>query len=188
MSGRDSQDPLFGSDLVWDDYNVFWQKLSLTEFPNEYKMLGESEMLLPTFVDYDWPDDRTTAGYTEYKVDESGDQVYLHYGSWQRRPVWTLEVISKDSAYLYSKRVIIVDRETGLQLQTDLYDQAGRLWRSWVRDYNLSRKGEGVMEELIDIVDHINRHRTILDFKGHMNPRWMGPEYTDVRFLSRKGK
>jgi len=188
MSGRDSQDPLFGSDLVWDDYNVFYQKLSPTEFPNEYKMLGESEMLLPTFIDYNWPDDRTTAGYTDYKVDESGDQVYLHYGSWQRRPVWTLEVISKDSAYLYSKRIIIVDRETGLPLQTDLYDQAGRLWRSWVRDYNLSRKGEGVMEDLIDIVDHTNRHRTILDFKGHMNPRWMGAEYSDVRFLSRKGK
>ena len=99
-----------------------------------------------------------------------------------------MEVISKDSAYLYSKRIIIVDRETGLPLQTDLYDQAGRLWRSWVRDYNLSRKGEGVMEDLIDIVDHTNRHRTILDFKGHMNPRWMGAEYTGVRFLSRKGK
>ncbi|MBW1903407.1 MAG: DUF1329 domain-containing protein [Deltaproteobacteria bacterium] len=188
MSGRDSQDPLFGSDLVWDDYNVCWLKLSQTEFPNDYKILGESEMLLPTFIDYNWPDDRTTAGYTDYRVDESGDQIYLHYGSWQRRPVWTLEVISKDSAYLYSKRIIIVDRETGLPLQTDLYDQAGRLWRSWVRDYNLSRKGEGVMEDLIDIVDHTNRHRTILDFKGHMNPRWMGAEYSDVRFLSRKGK
>lgn len=188
LSGRDTQDPLFGSDLVWDDYNIFWQKISATEFPNEYRLLGEREMLLPTFIDYDWPDDRTTAGYTDYKVDESGDQVYLHYGSWQRRPVWTLEVISKDPSYLYSRRVIIVDMETGLPLQTDLYDQAGRLWRSWVRDYNLSRKGEGVMEELIDILDHINNHRTILDFKGHKNPRWLGPEFGDVRFLSRKAK
>ena len=44
------------------------------------------------------------------------------------------------------------------------------------------------MEELIDIVDRINNRRTILDFKGEKNPRWMGPEYADVRFLSRKAK
>jgi len=44
------------------------------------------------------------------------------------------------------------------------------------------------MEDLIDIVDHINNHRTILDFKGHKNPKWLGKEYGDVRFLSRKGK
>ncbi len=50
------------------------------------------------------------------------------------------------------------------------------------------RHGVGVMEELIDIVDHINNHRTILDFKGHKNPTWMGPEYGDVRFLSKKAK
>ena len=188
LSGRDTQDPLFGSDLVWDDYNVFWQKLSNTDFPNEYTIVKRTEMLLPTFIDYNWPDDRASAGYKDYNVDESGDQVFLHFGSWQRRPVTIVEVKSKDSAYLYSKRIVVTDDETGLQLQTDLYDQAGRLWRSWVRDYNLSQKGEGIMEELIDIVDHVNQHRTILDFKGHRNPRWMQTEYADVRFLSKKAK
>jgi len=188
LSGRDTQDPLFGSDLTWDDYNIFWQKLSATDFPNEYKIIRKTEMLLPTFIDYNWPDDRASAGYTAYNVDESGDQVYLNFGSWQRRPVTILEVKSKDPAYLYSKRIITFDNETGLQLQTDLYDQAGRLWRSWVRDYNLSQEGKGIMEDLIDIVDHINRHRTILDFKGHRNPEWMNAEYSDVRFLSRKAK
>jgi hypothetical protein len=188
MSGRDTQDPLFGSDLVWDDYNVYWQKLSATEFPNEYKILKKTEMLLPTFIDYNWPDDRTTAGYVDYKVDETGDQTYLHFGSWQRRPVTIVEMKSLDSAYLYSKRIIVIDQETGLLLQTDLYDQSGRLWRSWVRDYNLAQDGTGIMEDLIDIVDHPNKHRTILDFKGHRNPRWMDAEYADVRFLSRAAK
>ena len=188
LSGRDTQDPLFGSDLTWDDYNIFWQKLSNTDFPNEYKIIKKTEMLLPTFIDYNWPDDRASAGYKDYRIDETGDQIYLHYGSWQRRPVTILEVKSKDTAYLYSRRVIVFDNETGLQLQTDLYDQKGRLWRSWVRDYNLSQKGQGIMENLIDIVDHINRHRTIPDFKGHRNPKWMDTEYADVRFLSKKAK
>jgi hypothetical protein len=188
MSGRDTQDPLFGSDLVWDDYNMGWQKLSPTEFPNDYKMLPAREMLLPTFVDYDWPNDRASAGYTDYNVDESGAQTYLNYGSWQRRWVYPLEMDAKDKAYLYGKRIDIADPETCLMLQYDCYDESGRLWREWVRDYNLSQTGVGVMEELIDIVDHINNHRTILDFKGHKNPTWMGPDYADVRFLSKKAK
>ena len=188
LSGRDTQDPLFGSDLVWDDYNIFWQKLSNTDFPNEYKIIAKTEMLLPTFVDYNWPDDRNSAGYKDYYVDDSGDQVYLQYGSWQRRPVTILEVKSKDPSYLYSKRHIVFDNETWLCLQTDLYDQSGRLWRSWIRDYNLAQDGFGLMEDLIDCVDHINSHRTILDFKGHRNPKWMDAQFADVRFLSKKAK
>ncbi|MFH0812471.1 MAG: DUF1329 domain-containing protein, partial [Pseudomonadota bacterium] len=92
MSGRDTQDPLFGSDLLWDDYNIYWQKPSTTEFPNDYKMLPQREMLLPTYIDYNWPDDRASAGYTDYKIDESGAQCFLHYGSWQRRWVYPLEI------------------------------------------------------------------------------------------------
>lgn len=188
MSGRDTQDPLFGSDLLWDDYNIYWQKPSNTEFPNEYKLPPRREMLLPTYIDYNWPDDRASAGYTDYKVDESGPQCFLHYGTWQRRWVYPLEIISKDKAYVYGRRVLMADPESFVEVQTDMYDQSGRLWREWVRDYNLSQDGVGVMEELIDIVDHVNNHRTILDFKGEKNPRWMGAEYGDVRFLSKKAK
>ena len=95
MSGRDTQDPLFGSDLVWDDFNINWQKFSTKEFPNDYNMLPDREMLLPTFIDYDWPNDRASAGYTDYNVDESGDQVFLNYGSWQRRYMHMLEIVSQ---------------------------------------------------------------------------------------------
>jgi len=162
--------------------------LSTTDFPNKYTKLPDREMLLPTYIDYDWPDDRASAGYTDYNVDESGEQVYLNYGSWQRRWVYMVESKSLDPSYLYSRRVIANEPETCVQLQTDLYDQAGRLWRDWVRDYNLTQDGVGVMEELIDIVDRVNQHRTILDFKGYKNPKWMGKDYADVRFLSRKAK
>ena len=188
MSGRDTQDPLFGSDLVWDDYNCGWQKLSPTDFPNEYKMQPAREVLQPTYIDYEWPNDRASAGFTDYNVDESGAQTYLNYGSWQRRWMYPLEMIAKDSAYLYGKRIHMVDPETCLITNYECYDQSGRLWREWVRDYNITQTGVGCMEELIDIVDHINNHRTILDFKGYKNPTWMGPEYADVRFLSKKAK
>ena len=188
MSGRDTQDPLFGCDLTWDDYNFFWQKLSKAEFPNEYKLLGEGEQLAPTAVDYNFPDDRKTAGYTDYYVDDSGDQAYLYFGSYQRRPAYFLEIKSLDTNYVYSKRVISIDKETGLGLYSQMYDPKGKLWRSITRNSNLSQEGKGLMEDLTDLVDHINNHRTIIEFKGHRNPEWMGKEYSDVRFLSKGSK
>jgi len=188
MSSGDTQDPLFGSDVIWDDYNGFWQKLSTTDFPNDYKMLPSREMLLPTYVDFDWPDDRALAGYTDYTIEESGEQVYLHFGSWQRRWVHICEVTSKDPAYCYSKRIIVNEPEIHGQVQSDAYDQAGRLWRTGIGDCNLSQDGVGIMADLSEVIDFVNNHRTILDFKGHTNPKWMGPEYGDVRFLSRKAK
>ena len=91
-------------------------------------------MLLPTFIDYDWPNDRASGGYTDYNIDESGAQTYLNYGTWQRRWVYPLEMDSRDKAYLYSKRVWIAEPEICSGVQYDTYDQSGRLWRSWVRD------------------------------------------------------
>lgn len=188
MSGRDTQDPIFGSDMLWDDYNIFWKKLSTTEFPDEYRMLPSVEILQPTYIDYDWPDDRESAGYTGYNIDESGEQTYMNFGSWQRRWMYVCECISKDPAYTYSKRILWNEPEQQVQTYEENYDRAGRMWRTWVRDYNNSETGVGCMEDLIDIVDHINNHRTMLDFKGHKNPKWMGADYGDVRFLSRKAK
>ena len=188
MSGRDTQDPFFGSDLVWDDFNLFWQKLSTVEYPNDYKMLPSREMLMPTFIAYNWPENRASAGYTDYYIDQSGDQSYLHFGTWQRRWVHVVEVISKDDTYMYSKRIMVNDPEAHVQVAGDFYDQAGRLFRSWVRDYNLSQDGVGLMEDIVDIVDHVNQHRTIIPMQGHRNPTWMGQEYGDLRFLSRKAK
>jgi hypothetical protein len=43
----------------------------------------------------------------------------------------------------------------------DMYDRYGHLWRAWSRDYNMSQTGVGMMEELIDITDHINNHRRL---------------------------
>lgn len=188
MSGTDMQDPLFGSDIIWDDYNVHAQKLSATDFPCEYRMLPPQEMLLPTFVDYDWPNDRGRSGYSDYRVDEEGPQAYLHFGSWQRRWVYICESISRDPAYCYSKRVMANDAETGLQLQADFYDQKGRLWRTGLRDYNLTQDGVGIMEDLGEVIDVVNQHRTILDMQGEKNPKWMDAKYADLRFLSKKAK
>jgi hypothetical protein len=189
MSGADSQDPLFGSDLTWDDYNMYWKKPSVKSWPDKYTMLAPGvEFLVPTVIDYDWPQDRAQAGYTDYGVDEATDQTWCRYGTWQRRWLWPLQIDALDPAYCYSKRLLYVEMEHLDAMECEMYDQAGRLWRDWYRDYNLSQTGVGMMEELIDITDHINNHRTILDFKGERTPTWMGTDFMDIRFLSKKAK
>ena len=187
MSGRDAQDPMFGSDMTWDDYNCFWQKLSTTDFPMEYKMLPDRELLIPTQLDYDYPDDRVKGGYPDYYLDETPEGFYPHFGSYQRRPHYVVEMNELDKDYMYSKRVNYIDKETFEIMHSIYFDWAGRVWRTWMRDLNLSQKGLGYGEDMIDIVDHVNHHRTFLDFTSEKNPR-VGLEYTDLRFLSRMSK
>ena len=93
-----------------------------------------------------------------------------------------------DPNYMYSRRVYFVDIENQYLLHSEFFDQAGRLWRSWLRDIVLEDDTGYYTENLIDIVDHLNIHRTILDCKGIPNPRWVGPEYSDIKFLIRKAK
>jgi len=186
MSGRDAQDPVFGSDVVWDDFQLFYQKISPTTFPMECKILKETEMLLPTYVNvhYAKGEERPPDSH----VDESGNQMYVYWASWQRRPIHVVEFKELDPNYMYSRRVYFADIENQYLLHSEFFDQTGRLWRSWLRDIVLEDDTGYYTENLIDIVDHLNIHRTILDCKGIPNPRWVGPEYSDIKFLIRKAK
>ncbi|RLA92075.1 MAG: hypothetical protein DRG25_06850, partial [Deltaproteobacteria bacterium] len=186
MSGRDAQDPVFGSDLIWDDFQLFYQKISPVTFPVKWKIVGETEMLQPTLVHIDYR--RGEERPPDCHVDESGDQVYLYFASWQRRPMYILEGEELDKSYTYSKRVLFIDKELIYIFNIENYDQAGRLWRSIIRDIVLENHTGYYTENLLDIVDHLNRHRTICDMRGITNPKWVGPEYSDIKFLIRKAK
>ena len=45
MSATDSQDPVAGQDLIYDDAEGFLQKISPTRYPYEYRILEEREYL-----------------------------------------------------------------------------------------------------------------------------------------------
>jgi len=85
MSGRNAQDPVFGSDVVWDDFQMSYQKIFPTTFPMERRILKGTEPLLPTYLNihYAKGEERPPDSH----VDESGDQTYLYWVAWQRRPV-----------------------------------------------------------------------------------------------------
>jgi len=180
MSGLDSQDPSFGSDVTWDDYELYYQKISSNTFPVKWNIVKETESLLPTNIGKERP--------SGYYVDESTGKACLYYGSWQRRPTRILEGIELDKSYMYSRRVLVVDREFLGCSQTDLYDQKGRLWRSIVRDLSIDPVTGYYMDDLFDEIDCINYHRTIVEFVGIRNPEWMGTEYGDLKFLINKSR
>ena len=42
--------------------------------------------------------------------------------------------------YAYSRRVIYLDRQSFVILYTELYDQAGELWKAWVNQFKIGRR------------------------------------------------
>ncbi|MBW1839816.1 MAG: DUF1329 domain-containing protein, partial [Deltaproteobacteria bacterium] len=171
---------------VWDDFQMFYQKISSTTFPMEFKIVKETEMLFPTNlnVHYAKGEDRPPDSY----VDESGKQMFIYWASYQRRPIHIVEFKELDPNYMYSRRVNYIDREIMYILCTEFFDQSGRLWRGITRDIILENDTGYYGENMIDFMDYLNSHRTILDSKGIPNPKWVGPEYSDIKFLTRKAK
>jgi hypothetical protein len=63
----------------------------------------------------------------------SGD--FMHDSAWEPRKVWVVEGKAKFPQYAYSKRVIYLDKDTYRIPFTDIYDQAGELWKVWVNNF-----------------------------------------------------
>ncbi len=119
LSSAQRSDALFGQDTDQDSYagyagNVGWFT---------WKFLGEKTMLGSFHADkipVEWQP-------------PSGD--FLHASAWEPREVWVVEGASKVPQYAYSKRVIYLDRESYRILYSDIYDQAGELWKVWVNNF-----------------------------------------------------
>ncbi|MBW2369717.1 MAG: outer membrane lipoprotein-sorting protein, partial [Deltaproteobacteria bacterium] len=55
--------------------------------------------------------------------------------TFERRPVYVVEMKQLDTNYIYSKRVITVDKETFILLDTLMYDQKDKLYRGMSIQY-----------------------------------------------------
>ncbi len=172
LSGRDSQDPVAGSEFTWDMWGGEWQKQpSNTIFPNDYKMLGEKTILLPTL------------GYRPgYYLD--GDQAKGH--KWEKRRVYVLEIISRDPTYYYSKRIEYIDKENLRGTYFEYYDRRGRLWRTWNSRMWIEPKSGLWIFEGSDIVNWVDHRRTIQLMNSTFDPQHVNPDYFNLKFLARE--
>ncbi|MBW2707780.1 MAG: DUF1329 domain-containing protein, partial [Deltaproteobacteria bacterium] len=127
LSGSDAQDPIFGTELTWDTWAADWQKISSTIYPNEYEILGQAVILVPSYN-------------PAPSVKIEGPNLYT---KWQKRPVYVLEIKSKDPRYYYQKRIMYLDMEYFRPSLEEYYDRKMNLWRIWV-DFKYQRPDTSV--------------------------------------------
>ncbi|RMD85171.1 MAG: DUF1329 domain-containing protein [Candidatus Dadabacteria bacterium] len=124
LSSAQRSDALFGQDTDQDSYagyagNPAWMK---------WKFLGE-KTILASFHSEHLP-----VRWGEPPAD------FMHDDWWEPRKVWIVEGVSKLPQYAYSKRVIYLDQESYRIPYTDMYDQAGELWKIWVNNFKYAKK------------------------------------------------
>ena len=118
MSSSDTQDPINGQDITYDDQDGFAQKMSPTRYPYKMELIGDVR-------EYLWP---VSVDGTEYV--DSKDGYSIKNVKMVRRPMYTVNMIQQDKNYVYSRRLVYVDAETFLSTVFFFYDQKGRLYRS----------------------------------------------------------
>jgi len=124
LSSAQRSDALFGQDTDLDSYGGYAGSIAWSD----WKFLGE-KTVLGAMHGKNWP-----VKYGEGSGDFAFDDV------WEKRQVYVVEAKSKLPQYAYSKRVIFVDKEAWVIPYSDIYDQAGELWKAWVNLYRMGTK------------------------------------------------
>jgi len=156
LTGADNTDPLLGSDVVPDDFEIWRQKL---DGKMKFRVLDHRDFL-------------QTKIYVGLENKPAYD--YKKHGpclpvEWEIRPMWVLEIMTNNPDYAYSKRVIYVDAvplDQGGRYEVyagEQYDQKGRLWKACTRGAIAANK-EGFQNVFNDMfVNCQTDHYTVLD-------------------------
>jgi len=116
MTGADLTDPLLGSDVIPDDFEIWREKVK----PKMRFRMSIRDMLMPRFYS-----DKERPPYDPKRMR------YCVQMDWEIRPLWVLEV-REEPGYAYSRRTVYAEVEP-LTFQVsggEAYDQRGRWWRA----------------------------------------------------------
>lgn len=124
LSSAQRSDALFGQDADADSFfgysgHIAWM---------DWKLLGVKEVLGALHTE-NWPVKQCPGG---------GDFIFCD--SWEKRPVYIIEGVSKLPQYAFSKRILFIDRQAWLTLYSDMYDRAGQLWKTWIDFFSYKKK------------------------------------------------
>jgi hypothetical protein len=173
LSSTDTQDVNPGSDSLFDDIMGFWQKMSPTIYPMDYKVIAEREYLVPAY---------SIEGREYFTSPEKG--VERMNMEWERRPIYVVELTELDKTYVYSKRVLYIDRETFQLYVSQMYDRKGRLYRTFenmnqfVPDAGLLTQGKFQIT-----TDHIDMHSSVNQAITYPDPSRMSRELGSIEAL-----
>ena len=182
LSGRDTQDPIAGTDITWDDYVGFYQQVSRETI--EVKLVGEGEILHPS--SYTKPTGNPRDGYIHNASAYDESDMTVRFTKWQRRPVWIIDVNSKDPSYMYRTRRLWIDKEVPNILHFEALDRKGNPWKSMRSSmmYNPTN-GDGANWDWASFADDIAKHRTSWIFEWVSLPG-LTPDDFDTALLTKK--
>ncbi len=125
MSSAQRSDALFGQDIDVDSYGGYAGQIPWFE----WKFLGEKPMLASLHGVRLPPEPCKKDGGLSFCE------------NWEKRPgVYVIEGKPKVTNYAYSKRVIYIDKETSFIVYSDLYDNAGQLWKVVMQSIRTSKR------------------------------------------------
>ena len=133
LTGADVTDPLLGSDTIFDDFEMWRQKI---DTKMTFRVLEQRDFLVI----------RSYTAMEQKPVHDYKKQGPCFQGEWEIRPHWVLEIMTNNPDYAYAKRILYVD---ALHLDqggnyfpncAEGYDQRGRLWRSMSGANNVANK------------------------------------------------
>ena len=173
LSSTDIQDAIGGADYAYVDNNGFGQKLSTTIFPYKNEVIAEREFLVP-FSTWDG---------SQY-VNAKGE---LFNYEWERRPMYVIKMTQLDKNFVYSYRIVYMDKETSILVHIENYDQKGRLYRTtrgsrpFIPEFGMFGFGWGIA------CDHLDLHTSVTN--GYMMPvPWLTRRNVSLRGIVAKGK
>jgi len=125
LSSAQRSDALFGQDIDVDSYGGYAGQIPWFD----WKLLGEKPMLASLHGE----------NLPPIPCTKDGGMTFCE--NWEMRPsVYVIEGTPKVSNYAYSRRVIFVDKETNFIIYSDLYDQAGELWKVVMQSIRTSKR------------------------------------------------
>ena len=174
MSSTDTQDAVGGTDTIYEDKQGFGQKHSPTRYPYKYKVIDEREFLVPV---------PPTDGSTFI----TSSNFEIRNLEFERRPLYVLELTQLDKNFVYSKRVLYIDKETLLLIYALNYDQKGRPYRSThCLNVFIPEMGNFVPEKVV-YHDLIDLHNSIGNYYTLPAP-WVKRGHVNLKAVVRGGK
>lgn len=148
MAGADYQDPLFGTDIPYDDFLWFIQKI-------DYKKVVPISVEDGRLLSYAFPN-KYVDGHT---IKTEGRQLIYPHG-WEIKDVYIITFKITDPTYCYGKRKIWINKDNYLPHSGEYYDQKGRVWRDWNGAYCVDSNTGEKFQCINEVEDLINYSKT----------------------------
>ena len=186
-------DSFLGADIMIEDFEGYNGRVS----DMKWNYLGTKNMLMPFYNHNDLQLDQET------HKDDDGYQVVAFGGkggcypniTWQLRKVYEVEATPVDPNHPISKRVFFMDAQTFTLPRTNIYDRAGKLWKTWTigqahPDHHLAKnKGSGVsIDDSFSMIDLQADHCTTGQFKGQPDPELNPTSLFNVQNMRATGR